>query len=99
MLEGKGEMWEGAEILRLPVSCFSIKSVEGELSLHKAYVFLNYPLSKIVIFPQKKHFLSSHFCLLVLLITRDAPIFALFALLAVAQVQRCCWGAAALPCW
>ena len=46
----------------------------------------------------KSHFLSSYFYLLVLLITRDAPIFALFALVAATQVQRCCRGAAAVPC-
>lgn len=36
---------------------------------------------------------------LVLLITRDTPIFALFAAVAAARMQRCCWGAAAVPCW
>lgn len=43
----------------------------------------------------KSHFLFSHFYFLGFLITKDAPIFALFDLVAASQVQRCCRGAAA----
>lgn len=43
----------------------------------------------------KSHFLSSHFSFLGSLITKGAPIFALFDLVAASQVQRCCQGAAA----
>lgn len=32
-------------------------------------------------------------------ITRDAPVFALFAAVAAAGMQGCCCGAAAVPCW
>lgn len=51
-MEGKGKIWERAEILHLQASCSSIKSGEEELSLHKARIF-SITYGQKLFFPQK----------------------------------------------